>query len=66
MEEEKFGHNEEWYDKHMKHWRSWGSWYSWGSATGLSIFLLSIGGFIVLLHYAGLIGRYAIERNRHW
>jgi hypothetical protein len=58
MEEEK--DKKWWMDHHaesLKHWRSWGSWYSWGSATGLSIFLLSIGGFIYILHAAGLIGR---------
>jgi len=41
----------------LKNWRSWGSWFSWGSATGFSIFLVSIGLFLVLLHYAGLIGK---------
>jgi len=40
----------------MKNWRSWGSWFSWGSPVGLGLFLLSIGAFLVLLHYAGLIG----------
>jgi hypothetical protein len=47
---------EDWMKEHMRNWRSWGSWFSWGSPVGLSIFLLSIGGFLVLLHYAGLIG----------
>jgi len=31
-------------------------WYGWGSPVGLSLFLLAIGGFIYLLHLAGLIG----------
>jgi hypothetical protein len=35
-------------------WKAWGSWFSWGSPVGLGLFLLSIGGFLVLLHYAGL------------
>jgi hypothetical protein len=30
------------------------SWYGWGSPIGLGAFLLSIGGFIALLHEAGL------------
>jgi hypothetical protein len=38
----------------MKNWRMWGSWFSWGSPIGLGLFILSIGGFIVLLHLAGL------------
>jgi hypothetical protein len=42
--------------EHMRNWRSWGSWFSWGSPVGLGLFLLSIGGFLVLLHFAGLIG----------
>ncbi|MES2623372.1 MAG: hypothetical protein V4576_03105 [Patescibacteria group bacterium] len=41
----------------LKHWRSWGSWFSWGSATGLSIFFISLGIFIVLLRYAWILGR---------
>jgi hypothetical protein len=41
----------------LKNWRSWGSWFSWGSPVGLGIFLMSIGIFLVLLHYAGLIGK---------
>jgi hypothetical protein len=32
------------------------AWYGWGSAVGLSIFIMSLGVFLVLLHYAGLIG----------
>jgi hypothetical protein len=40
----------------MKNWRSWGSWFSWGSPVGLGLFVLAIGGFLVLLHIAGLIG----------
>jgi hypothetical protein len=39
----------------MKNWRSWGSWFSWGSPVGLGLFLLSIGGFLVLLHMASII-----------
>lgn len=40
----------------LKHWRAWGSWFSWGSPVGLGLFLISIGVFLVLLHYAHLIG----------
>jgi len=40
----------------MRNWRSWGSWFSWGSPVGAGIFLVSVGAFLVLLHYAGLIG----------
>ncbi len=36
-------------------WKAWGSWFSWGSPVGLSIFILSIGGFLVLLHLANII-----------
>lgn len=32
-------------------------WYGWGSPTGLGLALLSVGGFIWLLHMSGLIGR---------
>jgi hypothetical protein len=39
----------------QKNWRSWGSWFSWGSPVGLGLFILSLGGFIVLLHLAGTI-----------
>jgi hypothetical protein len=31
------------------------TWYGWGSPVGLSLFLLSIGGLLVLLHQAGII-----------
>src|ERR1700733_4767493 len=30
--------------------------FSWGSLVGLGLFFVSIGAFLVLLHYAGLIG----------
>jgi hypothetical protein len=43
--------------EYMRNWRSWGSWFSWGSPVGLGLFLISIGLFLVLLHYAGLIGK---------
>lgn len=32
------------------------SWYGWGSASGLGIFIISLGVFLVLLRYANLIG----------
>ncbi len=31
-------------------------WFGWGSPMGLGSFFVSIGVFLVLLHYAGLIG----------
>jgi len=41
----------------LRNWRAWGSWFSWGSPVGLGLCLISVGIFILLLHYAGLIGR---------
>lgn len=41
----------------LKNWRAWGSWFSWGSPVGMGLFIIAIGFFLVLLHYAGLIGR---------
>jgi hypothetical protein len=32
-------------------------WHGWGSPVGLGLFLLAIGGFIYLLHLAGIIAR---------
>ncbi|HVU75784.1 MAG TPA: hypothetical protein VHD38_03045 [Candidatus Paceibacterota bacterium] len=46
----------DWHGDSLKHWRAWGSWFSWGSPVGLGLFLISIGVFLVLLHFAGLIG----------
>lgn len=31
-------------------------WHGWGSPVGLGLFLLSLGGFLYLLHTAGLVG----------
>jgi hypothetical protein len=31
------------------------TWYGWGSPVGLSIFLVSIGVVLVLIHQAGLL-----------
>jgi hypothetical protein len=31
------------------------SWYGWGSPVGLGLFVLSIGGFVLLLHQAGIL-----------
>ena len=45
----------EWMREHMRNWRSWGSWFSWGSPVGLGLFVIAIGLFLVLLHYAGLV-----------
>ena len=42
-------------------WKCWGSWFSFGSPIGMSlgfgIFLSSIGFFLLLLHWAGVIGK---------
>jgi hypothetical protein len=55
----------EMHDEHTAHWRDkegmkYGlasmRWHGWGSPVGVGLFLLSIGGFIYLLHLAGLIG----------
>jgi hypothetical protein len=47
-----------WHEDNLP-WRAWGSWFSWGSPVGLSIFLstvlISVGIFLLLLHYAGLL-----------
>jgi hypothetical protein len=47
------GHHSE---EGLKYWRAWGSWFSWGSPVGMGLFLISIGVFLFLIHYAGLIG----------
>jgi hypothetical protein len=31
------------------------TWYGWGSPAGLGLFIISIGVFILLLHYAGIV-----------
>jgi hypothetical protein len=31
------------------------TWSGWGSPVGLSIFLVAIGLFLLLIHYAGII-----------
>jgi hypothetical protein len=31
------------------------TWYGWGSPVGLGLFIISIGVFILLLHYAGIV-----------
>ena len=31
------------------------TWYGWGSPVGLGLFIISIGAFLVLLHYAGIV-----------
>jgi hypothetical protein len=36
-------------------WRAWGSWFSWGSPVGMGLFIISLGGFLVLLHLAGIL-----------
>lgn len=47
-----------WYDPKdgIKYGLATMKWHGWGSPVGLGLFLLSIGGFLVLLHLAGLIG----------
>jgi hypothetical protein len=31
------------------------TWSGWGSPVGLSIFIISVGAFLLLIHYAGII-----------
>jgi hypothetical protein len=31
------------------------TWYGWGSPVGLGLFIISVGVFILLLHYAGIV-----------
>jgi len=31
------------------------NWSGWGSPAGLSIFIIAIGAFLLLIHYAGII-----------
>ena len=31
------------------------TWYGWGSPVGLGLFIISIGVFTLLLHYAGIV-----------
>jgi hypothetical protein len=31
------------------------TWYGWGSPVGLGLFIVAIGAFLVLVHYAGLL-----------
>jgi hypothetical protein len=31
------------------------TWYGWGSPVGLGLFVISIGAFVLLLHYAGIV-----------
>ncbi|HVS79551.1 MAG TPA: hypothetical protein VHF05_01100 [Candidatus Paceibacterota bacterium] len=56
---------QEMHDEHAQYWRDKDGikfglasmrWHGWGSPVGLGLFLLSIGGFLLLLHFAGLIG----------
>lgn len=54
---EQFESKRDSHEDSLKHWRAWGSWFSWGSPVGLGLFIISIGVFLVLLHYAGLLGR---------
>jgi hypothetical protein len=30
------------------------NWYSWGTPTGMGLWLIAVGLFLLLLHYAGL------------
>jgi hypothetical protein len=32
------------------------NWFSWNSPLGLGAWLIAVGLFLVLLHYAGLLG----------
>jgi hypothetical protein len=31
------------------------TWYGWGSPVGIGLFIVAIGGFVELLHVAGVI-----------
>jgi hypothetical protein len=31
------------------------TWYGWGSPVGLGLFIIAIGAFLVLVHYAGVL-----------
>ena len=31
------------------------TWYGWGSPIGMGLFLIAIGVFLVLLHFAGIL-----------
>jgi hypothetical protein len=31
------------------------SWYGWGSPIGISVFLVAIGAFLLLIHFAGIL-----------
>jgi len=31
------------------------TWYGWGSPIGMGLFLISIGTFLVLVHFAGIL-----------
>jgi hypothetical protein len=31
------------------------TWYGWGSPVGIGLLIVSIGVFLVLLHYAGIV-----------
>jgi hypothetical protein len=31
------------------------TWYGWGSPVGFALFIISIGVFLLLIHYAGII-----------
>jgi hypothetical protein len=31
------------------------TWYGWGSPVGVGLFIISIGAFLVLVHYAGVL-----------
>jgi hypothetical protein len=31
------------------------TWYGWGSPVGVGLFIISIGAFLMLVHYAGIL-----------
>jgi len=31
------------------------SWYGWGSPIGISVFLVAVGAFLLLIHFAGIL-----------
>ena len=31
------------------------TWYGWGSPVGVGLFIVSVGAFLMLIHYAGIV-----------
>ena len=44
--------------KHDEAWRYADkamTWYGWGSPVGVGLFIISIGAFLMMVHYAGIL-----------